>query len=80
MPAAYGEQTQPDSSHLSKENDIVCESDGTDGMGERYEKLIEGMKVYKANEIESALHSAGFKDIKTIHHDKHPWIAVLAKK
>ena len=59
---------------------IVCESDGTDGMGERYEKLIDGMKVYKANEIESALHSAGFKDIKTIHHDKHPWIAVLAKK
>ena len=59
---------------------IVCESDGTDGMGERYEKLIEGMKVYKANEIESALQSSGFKDIKTIHHNKHPWIAVLAKK
>ena len=59
---------------------IVCESDGTDGMGVRYEKMIEGMKVYKASEIESALKSAGFKDIKTIHHDKHPWIAVLAKK
>lgn len=59
---------------------IVCESDGTDGMGERYEKLIQGMKVYKADEIESALRTAGFKDIKTVHHDKHPWIAVLAIK
>ena len=46
---------------------VVCESDGNDGMGDRYEKLIEGMKVYKVNEIESALKSAGFKDIKTIH-------------
>ncbi len=59
---------------------IVCESDGNDGMGERYEKLIEGMKVYKAKEIESALKTAGFKEIKAIHHEKHPWIAVLAKK
>ncbi len=59
---------------------IVCESDGMDGMGERYEKLIEGMKVYKANEIECALKSAEFKENKTIHHNKHPWIAVLAKK
>ena len=59
---------------------IVCESDGTDGTGERFEKIIEGMKVYKANEIESALKAAGFIDIKTIHHDKHPWLAVLAKK
>ncbi len=59
---------------------IVCESDGMDGIGERYEKIIEGMKVYKAGEIEGALKTAGFKDVKTIHHDKHPWIAVLAKK
>ena len=59
---------------------IVCESDGMDGIGERYEKLIEGMKVYKAGEIEGALKTAGFKDVKTIHHNKHPWIAVLAKK
>ena len=59
---------------------IVCESDGMDGMSERYEKIIEGMKVYKANEIESALKSVDFRDIKTFHHGKHSWIVVLAKK
>ena len=59
---------------------IACESDGMDGISERFEKIIEGMKVYKAKEIESALNAAGFKDIKTIHHTSHPWIAVLAKK
>ena len=59
---------------------IVCESDGLDGMGDRYEKLIEGMKVYKAPEIENALRAAGFSDIQTIHHDKKPWIAVLSRK
>ena len=59
---------------------IVCECDGTDNTGERYEKIIEGMKVFKEDTIESALKAAGFKDIKTIHHEKNPWIAVLAQK
>ena len=59
---------------------IACESDGMDGMGDRFENIIDGMKVYKVNEIEDALKAAGFKDIKTIHHNSHPWIAVLAKK
>ena len=69
--------------HILKEKAcflVVCESDGMDGIGERYEKLINGMKVYKASEIESALKAAGFKDVKSIHHEKHPWLAILAKK
>ena len=59
---------------------VVCESDGTDGMGERYEKMIQGMKVYTAAEIASALKNAGFRDVRVMHHDRHPWIAVVAQK
>ncbi len=37
-------------------------------MMEYPEKLIEGMKIYTAPEIESALKIAGFSDVKTYHH------------
>jgi len=59
---------------------IVCESDGTDETGLKYEKIIEGMKCHTIPEIEAALKSAGFSSVKSDHHKEKPWITVLATK
>ena len=59
---------------------IVNESDGTDKTSLKFEKIIDGMKCHTAEEIESALKAAGFKKVKTVHHNKKPWITVLARK
>ena len=60
---------------------LICnESDGLDATGIKFEKIIDGMKVYKAEEIEAALHKAGFTEVNTDHHGRKPWICVLARK
>ena len=59
---------------------IVCESDGTDEAGLKYEKIIDGMKCHTIPEIDAALKAAGFSYVKADHHKTKPWIAVLAKK
>ncbi len=60
---------------------LICnESDGTDAEGLKYEKLIEGMKSYTAEEIEAALKAAGFSEVTSNHHPSKPWITVLARK
>ena len=59
---------------------IVNESDGEDSTGERFEKIIDGMKVYKADELEAALKATGFSEVTTHHHEHKPWIAVVARK
>ncbi|MBO6262986.1 MAG: class I SAM-dependent methyltransferase [Clostridia bacterium] len=59
---------------------ITNESDGLDETGRKFEKIIDGMKVYTADEICAALEKVGFEIVKSAHHDKNPWIAVLAKK
>ncbi len=59
---------------------IVNESDGTDAMSLKFEKIIEGMKCHTAEEIKRALVAAGFSMVKTDHHGSKPWITVLARK
>ena len=59
---------------------IVNEADGEDGPSKKYEKIIEGMKVYTPEEIETALKAAGFDRVTTYHHDSKPWITVIAEK
>lgn len=59
---------------------VVCELDGADGSGRRYEKLIDGMKCYTTAEIEVAMKAAGFSAVKADHHKDKPWIAVIARK
>ena len=59
---------------------IVNESDGTDAASLKFEKIIDGMKCYTAEQIEDALKAAGFKKVKTDHHKSKPWITVIAKK
>ncbi len=60
---------------------LICnESDGTDPTSLKFEKIIDGMKNYRVEEIEAALRAAGFIDVKSDHHPSKPWIAVLARR
>jgi ubiquinone/menaquinone biosynthesis C-methylase UbiE len=60
---------------------IICnESDGTDPTSLKFEKIIDGMKNYTAEEIEAALRAAGFSEVTSDHHPSRPWITVLARK
>lgn len=59
---------------------IVNESDGLDAASQKFEKIIDGMKTYTVEQIEEALHAAGFSKIKTDHHKSKPWITVIARK
>ena len=60
---------------------LICnESDGKDAASLKFEKIIDGMKVYTSDQIESALVSAGFENVRSYHHKSKPWITVLAKK
>ncbi len=60
---------------------MICnESDGTDPTSLRFEKIIEGMKNHTAEEIEAALRSAGFAEVRSDHHPSKPWITVVARK
>lgn len=59
---------------------IVNESDGTDKASLQFEQIIDGMKCYTPQEVESALQAAGFSAVKTDHHPEKPWITVMATK
>ncbi len=60
---------------------MICnESDGTDPTSVRFEKIIDGMKNYTAEEITAALKAAGFSEVTSDHHPNKPWITVLARK
>ena len=59
---------------------ILNECDGVDSVGKKFEKMIEGMKAYTADEIKTALTTVGFTNIKIIHHKENPWICVIAEK
>ena len=59
---------------------IVNESDGTDETSLKFEKIIDGMKCHTIEEIEDALKTAGFCEVKYDHHKSKPWITVIARK
>ncbi len=60
---------------------LICnESDGTDAVSLKFERIIVGMKNYTVPQIGSSLHAAGFSEVKNFHHPSRPWIAVLARK
>ncbi len=60
---------------------LICnESDGYDATGQKFSRIIDGMRVYKAEEIEAALKTAGFSTVVSDHHPSNPWITVLAGK
>ena len=60
---------------------LICnESDGTDAASLRFEKIIDGMKNYTAEQIEAALKKAGFSEVSCEHHPSKPWLTVIARK
>ena len=60
---------------------LICnEADGVDAGTLRFEKIVDGMKVYKAEDLEAALRKAGFTEVSGDHHGSKPWITVLARK
>ena len=60
---------------------LICnESDGTDAEGLRYERIIDGMHCYTAEELETMLRTAGFSEVQVFRHESKPWLTVLAKK
>ena len=60
---------------------MICnESDGTDPTSLKFEKIIDGMKNYTAEEIGAALKAAGFSEVTSDHHPSKPWITVLARR
>ena len=58
---------------------IVNESDGTDAMGEKWEKMIDGMKLYKGEELADILKKAGFIDITVGQNVQKHWLVVAGK-
>ena len=60
---------------------LICnESDGVDEVGRNFEKIIDGMKCYTAEELTAALTSAGFSDVRIERRENKPWLAVIARK
>lgn len=59
---------------------IVNESDGQDTTSQKFEKIIDGMKIYTEEQIRDALLKAGFSKVTSNHHASHPWITVVAEK
>ena len=60
---------------------MICnESDGTDETSLKYEKIIDGMKCYTVEELETALLAAGFSKVTWDHHEQKAWITVIAVK
>ena len=59
---------------------VTNESDGRDETSLKFEKIIDGMKCYTAEQLSDALKAAGFSEVKSDHHPDKPWITVVAKK
>lgn len=59
---------------------IVNESNGQDAIARRFESMIDGMTLYTAEAIETALRQAGFFHVTIHQHPKKSWLCVLAEK
>lgn len=60
---------------------LICnESDGMDQTSLKFEKIIDGMKCYTAEQLTDALRAAGFSSTTSDHHPEKPWITVVATK
>ena len=58
---------------------IVHKDDGLTDKGKRWEKFVDNMHSYTADQLESYLTEAGFKDIRILHEESKHWLAVSAK-
>ena len=59
---------------------FICnESNGDSNKDDKWTEIIEGMTIYDASQILTALNQAGFSDAKVEKNDKG-WICVMGKK
>ena len=47
---------------------------------QKFEKIIDGMKTYTAEELETTLRTVGFSEVTGDHYKTRPWITVIARK
>jgi len=59
---------------------ITNESTGADKTSVKFSKIIDGMKLYTAEDLKTLLENAGFTDIEVHQHARKPWLNVTAKK
>ena len=59
---------------------IVNEADGLNEEASKMEGVIDGYKVYTAEELDNLLRVAGFREVKILRHNTKPWIVVFASK
>lgn len=60
---------------------VICnEADGEDAENDRWEHIIEGMKIYTADELKGYLLQAGFKNIKINADKSKHWLCITAQK
>ena len=59
---------------------IVNEFDGISQREKKYEKLIDGLKLYSQQELVDYLKQAGFNNINLNHDAQKHWLTVLAHK
>ena len=59
---------------------IVNEFDGISEREKKYEKIIDGLKLYSNQELMDYLKLVGFTGIMLFHDEQKHWITVIAKK
>ena len=59
---------------------IVNEFDGISEREKKYEKIIDGLKLYSNQELMDYLKQVGFTGIMLFHDEQKHWITVIAKK
>ena len=59
---------------------IIHENDGLIDNVEELESMIDGLRLYKFEEMEAALKEIGFSKVEKIHHEIEPWLMVIATK
>lgn len=60
---------------------FICnESDGDNPADEKWEKMIQGMKIYREDELVHCLKEAGFSSFAIHRNQKKHWICFIAEK
>ncbi len=60
---------------------FICnESDGDNPSDQKWEQMIQGMNIFKENEIVASLKQAGFRSVTVHRNQKKHWICFVAGK
>lgn len=58
---------------------LITEADGSDPAQIKWTKMIDGMRLYTADELRAALEEAGFRNIRSQRSSQH-WLCLSAQK